>query len=211
MKPGRGLVMLLLASLAGLAGADVQVKALFKGSAYLEVDGQQKLLKEGQSFGGVTLLSSNTERAIVEFNGERQELTLSSRISANYRQNEAKEVTLRRNNQLKYLTTVQVNGRQITALLDTGANLMAMSASHARQLGVNYQRGQRTMVSTASGKAPAYRLNLNSVAVGGIVAHHVPAVVIEGDYPEQVLLGMSYLEHVDMQEKDNILTLRARY
>lgn len=38
------------------------------------------------------------------------------------------------------------------------------------------------------------------------------AVVIDGgNYPEQLLLGMSYLDHVDMEEKDNILTLRARY
>lgn len=203
--------LLVLWALAGFATADVQVKALFQGSAYVQVSGQQKLLREGQSFGGVTLLSANPDRAIVEFNGERQELTLSSRISANYRQNEAKEVTLHRNTQLKYITTVQVNGRQITALLDTGANLMAMSAGHARQLGINYQRGQKAMVSTASGRAPAYRVQLNSVAVGGIVAHHVSAVVIEGNYPEEVLLGMSYLEHVDMQEKDNILTLKARY
>jgi aspartyl protease family protein len=106
---------------------------------------------------------------------------------------------------------LQVNGRQITALLDTGANLMAMSAGHARQLGINYLRGEKALVSTASGVAPAYRVKLKSVAVGGIVADHVAAVVIEGDYPEQVLLGMSYLEHVDMQEKDNILTLKARY
>lgn len=211
MKACRWLGVLLLSLQMSVAAADIQVNALFERSAYLQVDGQQKLLREGQSFAGVKLLSANPERAIIEWNGEQQELTLSSRISANYKQNDAKEVTLRRNQQLKYLTTIQINGRQITALLDTGANLMALSASHARQLGINYQRGDRAMVSTASGRAPAYRLQLDSVAVGGIVARQVPAVVIEGDYPEQVLLGMSYLEHVDMQEKDNILTLRARY
>lgn len=211
MNVGRWPGGLLLVLLASIASADIQVKALFERSAYLQIDGQQKLLREGQSFGSVKLLSATPERAIIEWNGERQELTLSARISANYKQSEAKEVILHRNKQLKYLTTIQINGRQITALLDTGANLMAMSAGHARQLGIDYQRGEKAVVSTASGRALAYRLQLKSVAVGAIVAHHVPAVVIEGHYPEQVLLGMSYLEHVDMQEKDNILTLRARY
>ncbi len=211
MRARRWLGPVLLTLQVGFSVADIQVNALFEGSAYLLVDGQQKLLREGQTFRGVKLLSANPDRALIEWQGKQQELTLSSRISASYTQNDAKEVTLHRDKHLKYITTVQINGRQITALLDTGANLMAMSAGHARQLGVNYQRGQKAMVSTASGRAPAYRVKLNSVAVGGIVAHHVPAVVIEGNYPEQVLLGMSYLEHVDMQEKDNILTLKARY
>ncbi len=211
MKRLAWLAALLAGLWTGLASADIQVQALFEGSAYLKIDGQQKLLREGQSFNNLTLISANPRRALVDWNGERQELTLSSRISAKFKQNQSKEVTLHRSKDLKYVTTIQVNGRQITALLDTGANLMAMSATHAKLLGLNYRKGDKAMVSTASGRAPAYRVNLGSVSVGGIVARHVPAVVIEGNYPADVLLGMSYLEHVDMQEKNNILTLRARY
>jgi aspartyl protease family protein len=98
-----GIILLMLQP--SLSLADIQIKALFEDSAYLQVDGQQKLLREGQSFAGVKLLSVNPERALVEWRGEQQELTLSLRISANYTQNEATEVTLHRNQHLKYLTT----------------------------------------------------------------------------------------------------------
>lgn len=196
---------------AAPAFADVQVNALFEGSAYVVVDGQQKLLREGQSLGSLRLIDANPRRAIVEILGERQELTLSSRINANYRELAVREVVIHRDRQRKYNTHATINGRNITALVDTGANVLAMSARHAQQLGIAYKQGSRAAVSTASGVAEAYQVVLESVSVGGIVARKVPAVVIAGNYPEQVLLGMSYLEHVDMQEQDNILTLRARY
>ncbi len=201
----------LLCLLAQSALADVQVNALFEGSAYLTVNGQQKLLRQGQSFQGVTLLQANTERALVEIGGQQQWLDLSSRINASYRANTTREVVLHRDSQLKYMTQVSINGRSIAALVDTGANLMALSSRHATRLGIDFKKGERAAVSTASGIVPSYRVTLRSVSVGGIVANNVPAVVIEGDFPQEVLLGMSYLTHVDMQERDNILTLRARY
>ncbi|WP_372778303.1 TIGR02281 family clan AA aspartic protease [Litorivivens sp.] len=201
----------LLCLLAQSALADVQVNALFEGSAYLTVNGQQKLLRQGQSFQGVTLLQANTEKALLEIDGQQQWLDLSSRINASYRANTAREVVLHRDSELKYMTQVSINGRSIAALVDTGANLMALSSRHATQLGIDFKKGERAAVSTASGIAPSYRVTLRSVSVGGIVANNVPAVVIEGNFPQVVLLGMSYLTHVDMQERDNILTLRARY
>lgn len=201
----------LLCLLAQSALADVQVNALFEGSAYLTVNGQQKLLRQGQSFQGVTLLQANTEKALVEIDGQQHWLDLSSRINASYRANTAREVVLHRDSQLKYMTQVSINGRSIAALVDTGANLMALSSRHATQLGIDFKKGERAAVATASGIAPSYRVTLRSVSVGGIVANNVPAVVIEGNFPQVVLLGMSYLTHVDMQERDNILTLRARY
>lgn len=197
--------------LAGFTRADVQVNALFEGSAYLVVEGQQKLLREGQTFLGVTLLEASPERALIERHGERHELGLSSRINASYRANTTREVIIQRDKHLKYMTNASINGRTVAVLVDTGANLMALSSRHARQLGVRYQQGERAMVSTASGLAPSYRVMLNSVNVGGIEARQVSAVVIEGDFPSEVLLGMSYLEHVELQEKNGVLTLRARY
>nr|WP_281388645.1 retropepsin-like aspartic protease [Litorivivens lipolytica] len=191
--------------------ADVQVNALFEGSAYLTVNGQQKLLRKGQSFEGITLLDANPSRALVEIDGQQQELTLTSRINASYRANDTLEVVLRRDSQLKYMTQAVINGRSIAALVDTGANVMALSSRHASQLGIDFKKGERSAVTTASGVAPSYRVILRSVSVGGIKVHNIQAVVVEGDYPQEVLLGMSYLTHVDMQERDNILTLRARY
>ena len=119
----------LLCLLAQSVLADVQVNALFEGSAYLTVNGKQKLLRQGQSFQGVKLLQANPDEALVEIDGQQQWLDLSSRINANYRANTAREVVLHRDSQLKYMTQVAINGRSVAALVDTGANLMALSLS----------------------------------------------------------------------------------
>ena len=47
--------------------------------------------------------------------------------------------------------------------------------------------------------------------MGGITAHNVQAAVIEGDYPIDVLLGMSYLRHVRMRENAGVLLLERKY
>ena len=48
------LASLCLLLLCNAACADVEVLGLFKGAALLQMDGQQKLLKEGQTWQGVT-------------------------------------------------------------------------------------------------------------------------------------------------------------
>jgi aspartyl protease family protein len=55
--------------------------------------------------------------------------------------------------------------------------------------------------------SPAHVITLNSVAVGGIEVNNVPALVVEGSYPATILLGMSYLQHVKLQEHNGILSL----
>jgi aspartyl protease family protein len=53
----------------------------------------------------------------------------------------------------------------------------------------------------------AYSVTLQSVSVGGIQVDNVPATVLEGVFPGTVLLGMSYLRHVKLQEHNGILSL----
>ena len=50
-------------------------------------------------------------------------------------------------------------------------------------------------------------MNLRSVNVGGIKVNNVPATVIEGEFPNYVLLGMTYLRHVKMEENQGVMTL----
>jgi aspartyl protease family protein len=67
------------------------------------------------------------------------------------------------------------------------------------------------MVRTAGGVKNAFGIMLNRVNVGDIKTQQVAAVVIIGDYPHVILLGMSFLEHIDLQERDNILVLTPHY
>ncbi len=204
----------LLAALCALPAqaADIKVLGLFKNAALISVDGRQQLLRAGQSDrSGIKLLAADPRRAVLLVEGRRLELGLSEQVAGNYKEADQAEVSIPRNRNLEYQTTISINGRSTVALVDTGANFVAMSASHAGALGVDYRDGQPTQVNTAGGMAAGYVVTLGSVSVGGITAHSVPAVVIEGAFPHKPLLGMTFLDHVDMQEKDNILILRQRY
>jgi len=74
-------------------------------------------------------------------------------------------------------------------------------------LGVDYRSGAPGRVETAGGYAPAWLVTLRSVDVGGIEVNNVQASVVEGDYPVSILLGMTFLRHVEMQETNGVLSL----
>ncbi|WP_235015402.1 TIGR02281 family clan AA aspartic protease [Oceanicoccus sp. KOV_DT_Chl] len=206
------LISLLFATALPAWGMNIQAKALLKGMAVLDVDGQQYTLKVGKrSPEGILLVSSTPKLAVIDVNGQRRQLTLSTLITSTYNPTVKTEVAIPRNNNRQYITNANINGRRTQVLVDTGANSVAMSSQDARRLGVNYKEGEPGRVVTASGEANAYRVKLSSISVGGITVQNVNASVVEGDYPEMVLLGMTYLEHVDMREQNGSLILQAKF
>lgn len=203
-------LLLMVATLPATA-AEVVVRGLFDGAALLDVAGEQKLVRVGEHHpSGVKLLSANSHRAVVEIKGQRHQLSLNKGIGAIYREADKKEVVLQRNANREYRTRIYINGRGIDAVVDTGATSMALSSAHARHLGISYQGGAEIAVATASGVSQGYAVQLNKVSVGSIERHHVEAIVIEGSFPHVVLLGMTFLEHVDLSESGNILTMSTR-
>ncbi len=87
-----------------------------------------------------------------------------------------------------------------------------MSSQHADRILLNYEEeGKEGTVSTASGIAKAWHLKLERVNVGGLHVGYIDATVIDGAYPEITLLGMSFLEHVDMRETSGVLHLYQKY
>lgn len=199
-------------SQVGLAQS-VHVTGLFKGMVMLNIDGQQRLIKNGEvSPEGVKVIEATSRYAVVEIDGVEQRLTLTQKISSHYTVKERPEVTIRRTDNNQYLTQAHINDRRVKVLVDTGATSVAMSESHAKQLNLKYtNKGITGSVSTASGVSSAYHIILRSLTVGGITVNGVPALVIEGTYPRHILLGMSYLKHVEMTEKDGIMTLKSKF
>ncbi|GAA5524881.1 hypothetical protein Maes01_01440 [Microbulbifer aestuariivivens] len=208
----RSLAFLLLLLSVPLAWSqEVQLKALFGSSAMLEVDGQQRLLKAGQtSPEGVQLQEVASGVAVVRIGGRRQELTLDAPVAASYAEAARAEVRLMADSRGHYSTSAWVNGRRVNMMVDTGATSIAFNYPTARSLGLNLERAQPIRVSTASGIAKAFRLTLDSVTIGGIKLHNVDATVHEGDFPEVTLLGNTFLSRVDIQQQQGVLILRAR-
>ncbi|MEH6611524.1 MAG: TIGR02281 family clan AA aspartic protease [Halioglobus sp.] len=84
-----------------------------------------------------------------------------------------REVTIRRDDRLQYLTKASFNGISMEVLVDAGANLVAMSAEHATRIGIDYEAGVETQIETASGLNDAWLINVRSVEVGGIKVENV--------------------------------------
>jgi aspartyl protease family protein len=133
-------------------------------------------------------------------------------VAAPYKQRAHSEVTIVRNAAGMYTTVGSINSLPVDFLVDTGASVIAMNAGHARRLGIDFRlSGQPTMVGTASGITQAYRVILDTVSVGEISARQVPAVVIDGAFPVQVLLGMSFLGQVEIQREGALMRLKKRH
>jgi len=193
------------------AATDVQVLGLLGTTAVLSIDGSQTTIKAGQQKAGVLLVSANTSEAVIEVDGKRRTLGLSDRISTHYDAVQKASVSIPLDQQGRYLTTGAINGRQTRVLVDTGATTIAMNSAHAAALGVDFRReGRPISVQTASGIASAYTVNLHSVNIGGIEVHNVQAAVIEGGFPQDILLGMTYLSKVSMRHDSSILYLEQK-
>ncbi|CAA0079690.1 Uncharacterised protein [Zhongshania aliphaticivorans] len=192
--------------------AQLVVRGLFEKAALLEIDGRRQLLRAGQrGASGILLVSATPRAAVIEIDGERKTLTLNKFIGGAYKAPLLTTVSLHKNNQKEYRARVAINGRNAEAVVDTGATTVAMSSKDAEQLGISYRNGKVTSVATAGGVKQAYSIVLERVALGDIQTRQISAVVIEGDYPHVILLGMSFLEHIDLQERDNVLVLSPRY
>lgn len=65
-------------------------------------------------------------------------------------------------------------------------------------------------VNTANGRAPAYRVKLDSVKIGTIELNQVDALIQENGLPI-ALLGMSFLNRMDMRRNGDQMTLTKRF
>lgn len=194
------------------AADKVSVMALFSGKAMLSIDGRNRLLKAGQtSPEGVKLIEANPRQAMVLLNGEERTLRPGGPVQASYKQRKTREVMITRNNQGAYTSYGSINGRSVAFLVDTGASSVAMSASVAKGLGIPYVlEGRKARIATASGQATGYQIKLDRVQIGEVSLTDVDGVVIEAEAPPQVLLGMSFLQRLEMTQKGNVMMLRQR-
>ena len=121
-------------------------------------------------------------------------------------QNAGSAVVLQRNRQGHYVASGLINGQKVVFLLDTGATDVAIPEHVARQLGLRFGREGR--VNTANGVSRTFDTMLNSVSLGGISQAQIPAVIAPGFDSDAVLLGMSFLKHIEFTQRGNTLTLR---
>jgi aspartyl protease family protein len=199
---------LLVAS--NIQALEIEVLGLFKNAALVRIDGERKLLKQGVVSGeGVELIQADSEGATFVYNDERIELSLSSKISTRFEQPASSMVQIvGRNKQFK--TSGSINGQSVGFLIDTGATVVAMNQNHAISLGIDYEKGKVARVETAGGVINAHQVFVDSMTVGSIRAANVEVAILEGNHPSDILLGMSFLQHVEIQKSKGLMTLVSK-
>lgn len=202
------LILAVVAMMPLSSVAAVKAVGLLPGTAILEIDGQSRVLKQGEtSPEGIRLIRANSREAVIEWNGKRQTLGLGTSLSSGYKQPLQRKVHISRGKQGHYWVSAQINGQSVRVLVDTGASHVAISSQLATKLGIDYLKGKRSRSSTAGGIVRSWLVTLNKVQVGDIVAHNVQASVIEGAFPREPLLGMSFLQRTTMSEEAGMLVL----
>ena len=205
---------LLLAGLASVAhAADVIVVGLFAGKAVVAINGgAPRTLSVGQvTPEGVRLLAAKSDSAEFEIDGKRQVLGLGEGRYGRSAASTSPGATLYADRNGHFISDGTINGTSVRFVVDTGATSVAMNSREAGHLGLNYRAGTRARASTANGTVGVYVVKLDTVRVGGIELHNVEAVVHEGDHPTIVLLGMSFLNRVEMRRDGTLMTLTQRY
>jgi aspartyl protease family protein len=201
-----------MVAVSAAGSAPVEVLALFKGRALVRASGAEQLLKEGEtSRDGITLLGADAYGARVRYLGETYNLTLSRHVSGTFQAVDRQRVSINPDGHGQYRIRGAINDTFVNFLVDTGASVVALSQSQAGALGLDIGRGEPGVVQTAQGTVSSRFVTLAKVVVGGITAHNVRAAVIEGNYPEEILLGMSFLRQVAMEERDGVLTLVQKH
>jgi aspartyl protease family protein len=127
-------------------------------------------------------------------------------IQTRHTQEGLREVVLQRNKYGHYVTAGLINGQAVTFMLDTGATGVAIPEIVASRLGL--KRGRAYPTQTANGVATSYATRLDLVSVGAIELADVQAAIAPGLQTDQVLLGMSFLKHIEFTQRGDTLILR---
>lgn len=91
--------------------------------------------------------------------------------------------------------TAGVNGGEVEFLVDTGADMVALTEEEAQGLGIGLSPSDfEPMMQTASGVANGAKVKLDEFEVAGVLLHDVDAVVVQGLTTN--LLGQSVLRQL---------------
>lgn len=209
----RSALLCLCAAFSGaLQAADVGLAGLFPGKALLTINGgPPRTVAVGvKTDEGVKVLSIEGETASIEIDGKKRVLRVGQNVAVQSSGNGPATAVLTADGRGQFVTTGNINGKSARFLVDTGASLISLGASDARRLGIDATKGQQGFANTANGQTAISLVKLDVVRVGEIVLHNVDAAVHQQDMPF-ALLGMSFLNRMEMQRDGDTMTLKKRY
>ena len=214
-KAGSALALALLMLSASAWAQSVALQGMLGTKALLIVDGSPpKTVAPGETFKGVTVVSTTREDAVVDVGGKRMTLRIGEAPASvgaiGHAPGSGSRIVLTAGSGGHFMSEGQINGQSVHFMVDTGATTIALSEALAQSLGVQYKQGRRGYMNTANGTAMVWLVKLSSVRVGDVEVHEVDAVVIPAPMP-YVLLGNSFLTRFQMKRDNDLMVLERRY
>ena len=123
---------------------------------------------------------------------------------------ETDALLLRRDRSGQFHLDASVNGNSVTFLVDTGADVVALTEDEAAELNLNLSPGDfEPVMQTASGVGYGAPVTLDEIEVAGMTLRNVDAVVVQGLSVN--LLGQSVLRKLGGVElKGDTMVIRSR-
>ena len=117
-----------------------------------------------------------------------------------------RELVLQRNRQGHYVADGSINGQAVVFMLDTGATDVSIPSEIAKKL--QLKAGAGATYQTANGPVRVALTRLEQISLGALTLHDIRATINPGFKSQQILLGMSFLKHLEFTQRGNTLTLR---
>ncbi|WP_246181540.1 retropepsin-like aspartic protease family protein [Dechloromonas hortensis] len=197
---------------AGFASAqDVGLAGVMGSKAMLMINGgEPQAVAVGQSLDGVRVVSVTSEQAVIEIGGKKRPLRVGQHAVGAPAADGSGKIVMTADAQGHFYTTGNINGASVRFIVDTGASMISLGAADARRIGLDFNRGQKAVSQTANGQAVVSKIQLDTVRIGDITLHNVDALIHQNDMP-MALLGMSFLNRMEMQRDGSTMTLKKRF
>ncbi len=127
-------------------------------------------------------------------------------LQTRYLDGEIRELVLQRNRQGHYVADGSINGQPVVFMLDTGATDVSIPSEIARKL--QLKPGPSATYQTANGPVRVSLTRLDQISLGALTLSDIRATINPGFKSQQILLGMSFLKHLEFTQRGNTLTLR---
>jgi aspartyl protease family protein len=119
------------------------------------------------------------------------------------------EITIRRQDDGHYWLQVDVNGKPVRFMIDSGATTTAVNANTARETGIQVDAsGYPVFLNTANGRVTAQRGSIQSLKIG---THEIGQhnVVVSESFGDTNVLGMNFLDSMQSWKVEaNVMTLK---
>ncbi|HEY4372965.1 MAG TPA: TIGR02281 family clan AA aspartic protease [Burkholderiales bacterium] len=177
----------------------------------LTLNGVEAAVGEGAGTGDTVLLGMTFMSRLNMFrDGSRLVLSSKDAGSAQGANDSRPHVTLQGNGR-GFATMVGINGTEMPFIVDTGATVVSIDVGMARRLGLDLSKSPMGQSQTANGPVRTWRVKFDRVTVGPITLFGVDGSVREGGEMGIGLLGMSFLNRIEMRRDGDSMTLIKRF